>query len=352
MSLPLEVLPAVAPGVRRVALLGVGTVGRALAELLAERADPRLSLQLVANSRRRAHVAAGLSPLHCAAAVADGEAHDGSGALPGDFEPGDIVIDATASAELAAWHPRWLRQGLHVVSANKLGLGGPLLRQHEIASLVNGQRRYGDAATVGAGLPLLATLRGLRAGGDRIGAIVGVLSGTLAWLFDDYDGREAFSDRVRAAVAQGYAEPDPRVDLSGEDVRRKLLILARAAGYPLESEEVRVDSLLTPALLAAAPDDVDSALRELDGPVGERAARAAREGRVLRYVARFDAAGARVGLESLAPDDPLAVGRGCDNRVAIWSTRYRDRPLQIQGPGAGAGVTAAALLDDLLRIVT
>lgn len=370
-------LPAAAGATRRVALLGHGTVGRALVERLAERADPRLSLACIATSRRRVHAPGGLPPLACAVALAQGEDHDGSGALPEGFAPGDIVIDATASTELAAWHPRWLRQGLHVVSANKLGLGGPLLRHHEIAQLTGAPRRhgdggaagaglprlgdaatsgvgaprYGDAATVGAGLPLLATLRGLRAGGDRIGAIVGVLSGTLAWLFDGYDGREPFSDRVRAAVARGYAEPDPRVDLSGEDVRRKLLILARTAGYPLESEEVRVDSLLTPALQSAAPDAVDAALRELDGPIGERAARAARDGRVLRFVARFDAAGARVGLESLAPDDPLALGRGCDNRVAIWSTRYRDRPLQIQGPGAGAEVTAAALLDDLLRVV-
>ena len=351
MSLPVAALPDSVPVVRRVALLGVGTVGRALAGLLAERGDARLSLCLVASSRRRLHAAGGLSPSACVDALAGGDAHDGSGALPPGFEAGDIVVDATASAELAAWHPRWLRQGLHVVSANKLGPGGPLLRQHEIAQLANAQRRYGDAATVGAGLPLLATLRGLRAGGDRIGAIVGVLSGTLAWLFDGYDGREAFSDRVRAAVAQGYAEPDPRVDLSGEDVRRKLLILARAAGYAIESDDVRVDSLLTPALQAAGPDVVDAALGELDGPIGERAARAAADGRVLRYVARFDAAGARVGLESLAPDDPLAVGRGCDNRVAIWSTRYRDRPLQIQGPGAGAGITAAALLDDLLRTI-
>lgn len=351
MSLPVEALPNDVPAPRRVALLGVGTVGRALAELLAERADPRLSLNYVATSRHRLHAPDGLSPARGLDALAKGEAHDGGGALPPEFAPGDIVIDATASAELAAWHPRWLRQGLHVVSANKLGLGGPLLRQHEIAQLANSQRRYGDAATVGAGLPLLATLRGLRAGGDRIGAIVGVLSGTLAWLFDGYDGREPFSWRVREAVARGYAEPDPRVDLSGEDVRRKLLILARAAGYPLESEEVRVESLVTPGLASAAPGQLDAALGELDAPLGERAVRANREGRVLRYVARFDAAGARVGLESLAPDDPLAVGRGCDNRVALWSTRYRDRPLQIQGPGAGAGVTAAALLDDLLRIL-
>jgi homoserine dehydrogenase len=338
------------PQVRRIALLGVGTVGRALLERLRALDDPRLQLGLVANSRRRLQLPGASPPRAWPDVLLHGEDHDGSGVLPG-LQPGDIVVDATANAELAAWHPRWLRQGLHVVSANKLGLGGPLLRQHEIRALASEGRHYGDAATVGAGLPLLRTLRELRAGGDRIGAIVGVLSGTLAWLFDGYDGREAFSARVRAAVAQGYAEPDPRVDLSGEDVCRKLLILARTAGYPLEQAEVRVDSLLTPALAAAAPETVDAALAELDGPLAARAVRTARDGKVLRYVARFDAAGARIGLEALPADDPLAVGRGCDNRVAIWSTRYRDRPLQIQGPGAGAEVTAAALLDDLLRIV-
>lgn len=345
-----RVAEAAEPRVRRIALLGVGTVGRALLERLRTLDDPRLQLGLVANSRRRLQLPGASSPRAWPDALLHGEAHDGSGALPG-LQPGDIVVDATASAELAAWHPRWLRHGLHVVSANKLGLGGPLLRQHEIRTLATEGRHYGDSATVGAGLPLIRTLRELRAGGDRIGAVVGVLSGTLAWLFDGYDGSEPFSARVRAAVAQGYAEPDPRVDLSGEDVRRKLLILARTAGYPLEHSEVRVDSLLTPAIVAATPDRLDAALAELDGPLAERAARTARDGRVLRFVARFDAAGARIGLEALAHDDPLAVGRGCDNRVAIWSSRYRDRPLQIQGPGAGAEITAAALLDDLLRIV-
>jgi homoserine dehydrogenase len=341
---------AAKPAPRRIALLGVGTVGRALLERLRTLDEPRLRLGLVGNSRRRLQIVGDSAPRTWPDALGHGEPHDGSGALPG-LQPGDIIVDATASAELAAWHPRWLRQGLNVVSANKLGLGGPLLRQHEIRALATEGRHYGDAATVGAGLPLLRTLRELRAGGDRIGAVVGVLSGTLAWLFDGYDGREAFSARVRAAVAQGYAEPDPRVDLSGEDVCRKLLILARVAGYPLEQSEVRVDSLLTPAISAAGPGQLDEALRELDGPLAERAARTARDGRVLRYVARFDAAGARIGLEALPADDALAVGRGCDNRVAIWSSRYRDRPLQIQGPGAGAEVTAAALLDDILRIV-
>ena len=347
MSVVLQPVPTPLPGVRRVAVLGVGTVGRALLSRLEALAHPRLSLCLAATSRQRWIDQTGLP---ASALWPQAQPHDGSGQLPEVLRAGDIVVDATASAELAAWHPRWLRQGLNVVSANKLGLGGPLLRQHEIRALACDGRHYGDAATVGAGLPLLRTLRELRAGGDRIGAIVGVLSGTLAWLFDGYDGSEPFSDRVRAAVAQGYAEPDPRVDLSGEDVRRKLLILARTAGYPLEDAEVRVDSLLTPAIEAASADSLDQALTSLDAPLAERAARTAADGKVLRYVARFDAGGARIGLEALSPDDPIAVGRGCDNRVAIWSTRYRDRPLQIQGPGAGAEVTAAALIDDLLRI--
>ncbi|MBW8368566.1 MAG: homoserine dehydrogenase [Arenimonas sp.] len=340
--------PEQQPQVRRVALLGVGTVGRALLERLQALQHPRLQLCLAASSRQRWLDAEGLAN---SGAWPDAEAHDGSGALPDAFRPGDIAVDATASAELAAWHPRWLRQGLNVVSANKLGLGGPLLRQHEIRLLATDGRHYGDAATVGAGLPVLRAVRELRAGGDRIGAIVGVLSGTLAWLFDGYDGSEPFSQRVLSAVAQGYAEPDPRVDLSGEDVKRKLLILARTAGYALEDAEVRVDSLLTPAIESASAQQLAQALAALDGPLGERAARTARDGKVLRYVARLDAAGARLGLEALAPDDPIAVGRGCDNRVAIWSTRYRDRPLQIQGPGAGAEVTAAALLDDQLRVL-
>lgn len=343
--------PRPAPVPRRIALLGVGTVGRALLARLQAEPDPRRPLCLVANSRRRLHAPQGLDPAAAAAALADAPAHDGSGLLLPQLQPGDIVVDASASAALAAWHPRWLRQGLHVVSANKLGLGGPLLRHHEIRALAGAGLHYGDAATVGAGLPLLRSLRELRAGGDRIRAVAGVLSGTLAWLFDGYDGGAPFSQRVRAAVARGYAEPDPRVDLSGEDVRRKLLILARTAGFPLEHSEVQVESLLGDAL-RGAPDAaaVDGLLPTLDAALATRARRAAQAGRVLRYVARLDEGGARVGLEALAVDDPLAGGGGCDNRLAIWSSRYDERPLVIQGPGAGAAVTAAALLDDLRRI--
>ncbi len=262
-----------------------------------------------------------------------------------------IVIDATASEEVAERHALWLAQGIHVVTACKLGQGGTLTRWRAIRDAQRiGGAHYGDSATVGAGLPLLRTIRQLRRGGDRIHAIAGVLSGSLAWLFNHYDGLRPFSGFVRQARDAGYTEPDPREDLNGEDVRRKLLILARAAGIELEHDAVAVASLLTPSLSDAAPQHVDAALPSLDAPLREGYAAADKRGERLRFIARLEDGAARVGLESLPTDHPLAGGSGTDNRVAIWSDRYREQPLLIQGPGAGAEVTAAALLDDVVAI--
>lgn len=271
-----------------------------------------------------------------------------------------ILIDATASDAVAAQHAAWLAQGIHVVTACKLGQGTSLARWQAIAEAQSRSgAHYGDAATVGAGLPLLRTLRALRDGGDRIHAVAGVLSGSLAWLLHAFDGLRPFSGFVREAAAAGYTEPDPREDLSGEDVRRKLLILARAAGIPLAQDSVQVESLVPPALAALPAHAVDAALPALDAPLRARYADAYKRGERLRFIARLDcdvASGganpsARVGLEALPVDHPLAAGGGSDNRVAIWSDRYRERPLVIQGPGAGAEVTAAGVLDDVLGIV-
>jgi homoserine dehydrogenase len=345
------IAPRTTPAPARVALLGTGTVGRAVLARLAAWDDTpfgaRLSLKHVANSRavlRRA---------------ADGAWRPGDGAppaldaLPRTLGEGGvrIVIDATASDAVAERHAEWLRRGIHVVTACKLGQGTALERWRGIHTAQRaGDALYGDSATVGAGLPLLRSIRALQAGGDRIHAIAGVLSGSLAWLFHHYDGLRPFSGFVRQARDAGYTEPDPRDDLSGEDVRRKLLILARAAGVALESDAVAVRSLVPPDLATLPAADVDAALPALDAPLRERYADAYKRGEKLRFIARLQDGRASVGLESLPIDHPLAGGAGTDNRVAIWSDRYRDQPLLIQGPGAGAEVTAAALLDDALEI--
>ena len=267
------------------------------------------------------------------------------------LERGDVLVDATASDTVAEWHADWLARGVHVVTANKLGNGSTLDRAQAIArSAALSGARYGDSATVGAGLPLLRSVRELVAGGDRIHRVEGVLSGSLAWLFNHYDGMRPFSRFVREARNAGYTEPDPRLDLSGEDVRRKLLILARTAGLPLQSEDVGVESLVPAELAALALDELDGALETLDLPLASRFKDAYRNGAKLRFLGRFDAEGASVGLQALPHDHPLCGGGGTDNRVAIFSDRYREQPLLIQGPGAGAEVTAAALLDDVLRI--
>ncbi len=333
-----------------VALLGTGTVGTAflarLARLQSDGQARGLRLVQVANSRRSFSNAAGLDPRVARSQLPDGEAqqlHDVTATLSSR----GIVIDATASDDVAAWHPRWLAEGFAVVTANKAGIGGALANYQEIQTHV---ARYGDSATVGAGLPLLRSLRELREGGDRIRGVAGILSGSLAWLFNHYDGMRPFSALIREARQRGYTEPDPRIDLSGQDVTRKLLILARNAGFALEADAITVESLLPASLASAAVENLDAELEVLDGILRGRFQRAIQIGRRLRYVARLDAHGARIGLEQLSPDDPLASGSGCDNRVAIWSDRYCDSPLVIQGPGAGADVTAAALLDDALRL--
>lgn len=362
-----------------VALLGTGTVGRAvLARLASWSGTPlgdRLRVVHVANSRLAVADPRGVCPRQAGVALAPASGPRSPGShlqarrlLPAPasldavgaafgIAAARIVIDATASEAVAECHAQWLAQGIHVVTACKLGQGTSLRRWREIrAACETGDARYGDSATVGAGLPLLRSLRELREGGDRIHAIAGVLSGSLAWLFNHYDGMRPFSALVRQARDAGYTEPDPRDDLSGEDVRRKIVILARAAGVELEPQDVGVTSLVPPELAMLPAEAVDAALPALDIPLRRRFAEAYKHGGKLRFIARLecDAKGeaeARVGLESLPGDDPLASGAGTDNKVAIWSDRYRTQPLVIQGPGAGAGVTAAGLLDDALRVL-
>ncbi len=265
------------------------------------------------------------------------------------------VVDATGSPDAAAVYERLLRAGVHVVTASKLAGAGPLDLFHRLSHYGDGRRaawRY--EATVGAGLPVIGTLRDLVATGDRLRGVRAVLSGTMTFLFSEVERGVAFSAAVAAAVAAGYAEADPRDDLSGEDVVRKSLILARAGGLAAERAEVQVESLVPEAARAAARADVPALLAVEDDAWRRRADAAATAGTRLRYVARIGAdaglARIRVGVEAVPADSPLGLLRRTDNLVEIASDRYAASPLVVQGPGAGPAVTAGGVLADLLAV--
>lgn len=263
-----------------------------------------------------------------------------------------VILDCSASDAVAARYPQWLAAGIHVVTPNKQAGAGPLERYHAIRdAAARGDVRFRYEATVGAGLPVISTLRDLLDTGDELVAVEGIFSGTLAWLFNRHDGSVPFSALVREAHALGYTEPDPRDDLSGTDVARKLVILAREAGLPLSLADVAVESLVPESLRRANRDDFMQHLRMLDDTMALRLERAQRNGNVLRYVARLDRDGrASVGLVEMERTHAFANIRLTDNIVQFSTKRYCANPLVVRGPGAGPEVTAAGVFADLLRV--
>ncbi|WP_413112768.1 bifunctional aspartate kinase/homoserine dehydrogenase II [Thaumasiovibrio sp. DFM-14] len=263
-----------------------------------------------------------------------------------------VVLDVTASHVLARRYPEIAALGMHLISANKVAGSAS---KSDYALVQDGFAKTGRHwlynATVGAGLPINHTVRDLLESGDRIIALSGIFSGTLSWLFEQFDGSVPFSHLVEQAWQQGLTEPDPRADLDGSDVMRKLVILAREAGLDIEPEQVTVESLVPEALRDGRVDDFFEQADVLNAILAERCLKASSNGQVLRYVARLDRNGkARVGIEALAENDALANLLPCDNIFAIESEWYRDNPLVIRGPGAGREVTAGALQSDLNRL--
>lgn len=356
----MSALPALAPahGDIAVVLLGVGGVGRALLAQLATPAAQGLHLVAVADSSRQVVNARGIVAARARRLLSESASPRNDDALLAALRASGlaegVIVDATASVEVAARHADWLSRGHHVVSANKAALGERLDGWHRLRHASRqARRRYGDAATVGAGLPVLSTLLRLRQCGDRLLALDGVFSGSLSWLFNHFDGSRPFSALLREARERGYTEPDPRADLGGADVARKLLILARAAGHALDAHEVEVESLVPAHLRNVGVGGFLARTGELDAPLEARRAQAANEGRVLRFLARLDESGlATVGLVAVEPTHPAARLSGNDNLFALTTQRYRQQPLVIQGPGAGAEVTAQALLGDVLALRT
>jgi aspartokinase/homoserine dehydrogenase 1 len=346
-----------------VGLIGPGSVGGVLLDQLASqharlRAELNVDLRLrgLAGSRRMLLTEAGVPVERWREEF--GRASDTADIgrfvehVRVDYLPHTVLIDCTASSEVAARYPEWLAAGIHVVTPNKKGNSGEL----ELYRRIRTARRAGGAhflyeANVGAGLPVIQTLRDLRETGDDIQSIEGIFSGTLAYLFNVYDGRAPFSEIVRDARARGYTEPDPRDDLSGLDVARKLIILGREMGLPLELKDVKVESLVPPGLEQGSIEEFMERLPRHDAAMHERLESARARGRVLRYVARLTAAGeATVGLTELDRKHTFANLALTDNVVRYATRRYCDNPLIVQGPGAGPEVTAGGVFADLLRL--
>ncbi|WP_146441582.1 bifunctional aspartate kinase/homoserine dehydrogenase II [Vibrio kanaloae] len=263
-----------------------------------------------------------------------------------------VVLDVTASPVLAAKYLQIAQQGIHLISANKVAGSASSEYYHQVQdAFAKISRHWLYNATVGAGLPINHTVRDLRESGDDIIALSGIFSGTLSWLFQQFDGTVPFSELVDLAWQQGLTEPDPRADLDGSDVMRKLVILARESGLDIEPENVKVESLVPAELQDLSVDDFFDKASVLSEELAERLEKAHSQQKVLRYVARLEKNGkATVGVEALSKEHALANLLPCDNIFAIESKWYKDNPLVIRGPGAGREVTAGAIQSDLNRM--
>jgi aspartokinase/homoserine dehydrogenase 1 len=348
-------------------LLGFGQIGRALASLIGQVDRPALSLRVVGLIDRSGFVfdSQGLSPKRLAAlAEAKGQGksladiHDGWAATPseavahitGHALTRPVLVDLTAD-DTAPVLEQALALGLDLVLANKRPLAD---RRHVSEELWQAARARGrrilHEATVGAGLPIIDTYRKLVESGDRVERIEGLLSGTLGYVFSEISSGMPFSQAVRSAMKNGFTEPDPREDLSGMDVARKALILARLMGYPGELSRNAVQSLVPHWARSLSLSEFLARLEEMD-PVWQRKAKeAAAAGNVLRYVAVVTRRKFAVGVRAVPRTSPFAAIKGSDNQLVFTTARYKSNPLVITGPGAGAEVTAAGVLNDILRL--
>ena len=266
-----------------------------------------------------------------------------------------VFVDNTASDQVASVYEEVLSASIGVVASNKIAAADSQSRYDTLKGLARAKNtQYRFETNVGAGLPVIDTIEHLVQSGDRIHRIDAVLSGTLNFLFSTFGPECGFVDAVQGAMDAGYTEPDPRIDLSGVDVQRKILILAREAGYTMEMSDVDNPGFLPPVLMEGSVQGFLEGLPTAEEGMQARLAEAAAKGLQLRYVATFErnAQGqptAQVGLQALPPEHPFCQLQGSDNVVMLQTDRYADRPLIVQGAGAGADVTAMGVFADIMR---
>ncbi len=261
-----------------------------------------------------------------------------------------IFVDITASPAVVETYPKLLAKSVSIIACNKVAASSEYDQYDRLKGLA---REYGAnfffETNVGAGLPVIHTLGDLLRSGDRVHRIEAVLSGTLNFVFNNYDGTRPFADVVRQAQDEGYTEPDPRLDLSGTDVARKILILAREAGHRLEMGDITNAGFLPESCLVGSVDDFYAEMAKHETHFRKLLDDAAANGLKLKYIASFDNGRPSVGLQSIGPEHNFANLSGKDNAVLFYTDRYPEQPLVIKGAGAGADVTAAGVFADIIR---
>jgi homoserine dehydrogenase len=343
-------------------ILGAGTVGRELisqitlyGDAITGRTGYSLVPVVVANSTGALIDLDGLNSdelqyiLDTDQQIKDFSSHRKFADLPSPAEisqEGLIIIDVTASSQTDSYLKKSLDQGAGVVLANKI----PLTGTWEQARVFFESPDVRYECTAGAGLPLIETINYLLDTGDQISVIEGCLSGTLGYLCTKLEQNVAFSDAVLTACELGYAEPDPRIDLSGKDVARKALILARTAGWLLTEEDLPANPLFTTELADLPLDSFLAEMKVLDVEYSNSFESASANQNTLRYTARITPEGGKVGLTEIKKTSPIGSLQGPENYIALQTNHYDQSPIIISGPGAGPAVTAAGVLGDIIKL--
>jgi aspartokinase/homoserine dehydrogenase 1 len=343
-------------------ITGAGNVGRRLIDQLQKQQDwlqQQLRIQVrvvgLANSRKMIFDNEGIDLAHWRARLELGSPMDIDEWVTGITARNlrnSVFADVTANQDVATCYAALLQKSISVVACNKIACSSPYKNYRQLKDLAREYNaRFLFETNVGAGLPVIGTLNDLLRSGDTVRRIEAVLSGTLNFVFNHYNGERPFSDVVRQAQDEGYTEPDPRLDLSGTDVMRKIMILAREAGTRMEMDDIANHSFLPASCMQGSVEDFYAAMTSEEDHFKQLYQAAAAKGKKLKFVAQYDNGVASVGLQHIGPEQDLYHLYGKDNVVLFYTDRYSEQPLVVKGAGAGAEVTASGVFADILRII-